>query len=79
MFGVLNTSILELTEKARNNIPVQINGEDYYVTNMVSATDAFTAKARIILTSARNPLKKFEVSLSAVDLSAKFNNDGNVR
>jgi hypothetical protein len=71
MFGVLNSSVSTLVEKAKSNIPVHIDGEEYIIINMVVASDSFATKARVMLASVSNPFKQFEVSLSAVDLSFK--------
>ena len=67
MFGVLNLSLTELAERAKNNIPLQINGEEYFISNMVIASDNFVTKAKIIMTSTADCRKNFEL-----DLSAKF-------
>ena len=67
MFQILNLSLTELTQAAREKSPIVVNGEDYYISNMVWASDNNTTKAKIIMTSATTPHKNLEL-----DLSAKF-------
>ena len=74
MFQILNLSLAELTQAAREKAPIVVNGENYYISNMVWASDNTTTKAKIIMTSATTPRKHLEL-----DLSAKFSTGWEVR